>query len=202
MTKSSKLIAGAILVLALAILAATPQVPGAIFTRWFGYQAVVGYTQWAFVGTTTAKLSCGQIGGTGGLVGIRDFNDACLAEFPMSRTCSTTEFIESVQHYPFSSEESAWIRADFKPLATGANSFHALDASGMRADPDRMQCRGFYGGGLGITVNSHGSFSMESAGIERPVACCALIQVPEPAESSGLTMGILALGMLVRRRSQ
>lgn len=191
-----KALVGIMALAGLALLAGTPQVPGAIGTRWFGYDAVVGYTQWVLVGTTTSTHL--------GDAGVRTMNDACRAEFPMSRMCSSVEVIESVPTYPFSSSEAAWVR----PVLEGTDGNGAIiDSSGLPGSVNvaysyALSCGGWSGaaGGHGLVVDSGGSFQRGECYVARPVTCCALIQVPEPAQNSGLIMGIAALGLLRRRR--
>lgn len=185
----TKLIAGFIVVAGFILLAGTPQVPGAIATRWFGYDAIIGYTQWALVGTTTATLA--------GDAGVRAMNDACLAEFPMSRMCASVEVMETVPHYDFSSAEWAWLRPTPQPSGS-ANP--VVDISG-RYGGGNLNCESWNEPTSdGLVVNPNGSFQTRACYVPRPVACCALIQVPEPSQNSGLAMGIAALGLMNRRR--
>lgn len=196
---NKRLIAGAVTLAGLALLAGTPQVPGAISTRWFAgnlYEGVIGYTQWALVGTTSTTHL--------GDAGVRTTNDDCRAEFPMSRTCTSVEVMESVPSYAFSSAEAAWVR----PVLAGTSDGKVFDASlkGVNSTTiaeSNLSCDGWSDRtGIALAVDEAGGFEVLTCSTPRPVACCALIQVPEPSQNSGLVMGIAALSLLGQRRER
>ena len=127
----------------------------------------------------------------------------------MSRMCTPAEFQDSLGSYPFSSEEAAWSRPTFvHPNGPQSGLYFSLDTSGANASSPRNDQTSRYGWSQAaancqaLTVDPFGIMRVNSWTEPRPIACCALIQLPEPAKSSGITVGILALGMLVRPESQ
>lgn len=123
---------------------------------------------------------------TGG-VGVLGFTQACQAQFEASRMCTSSEVIGTVKLPAALPEGSAWVHPDFRPVATGTSSVTTtLDASGLESpggDAQRLSCIGWSangGGGYGLAVTSSGRFRAEPCQTTQPVACCALILVPEP----------------------
>jgi len=117
-------------------------------------------------------------GGNGGLLGM---NAACAATFAGSRTCTSTEVLETRNVPTITSNADAWVRPSFSPVATGGGAASvALDASGVAspnssngATADDLTCRGWIANGaLGLSVNKNGSFRLVGCDSSRPVACC------------------------------
>ena len=144
---------------------------------------------------------------TGG-AGVLGMLDACHADFPASRLCSSLDILNTEQRFPITTTERAWVRPVAQPHNSDSSdsrfSNTVLDASGVaypEADimSSSMSCRGWAtttSTVLGLTVSPGGSFGPRSCDVARPVACCTLIQVPEPSSSLGLGAGVATLAAL------
>lgn len=170
----------------------------------------VSHAAWTLVGTTTT-IHLGD-------AGVRTMSTACAAELPSSRMCTSDEVLNSQDIFPFSSTDAAWVRPSFQPVGAAVTSsasflkiIEVIDASGMSssqtgsasAGSTFMTCLGWSCASApysGLVVTPAGAFVTNACNVPRPVACCALIQVPEPSQNSGLAMGIAALGLLNRSR--
>lgn len=150
-----------------------------------------------------------------GDAGIRGMLDACHREFPSSRMCTSQEILETEYLFPIATTESAWVRpviVESSGDASASDEFRGLlDASGVmsrgRISDGSLSCRGWSStGGYGLTVSPEGAFRGwpsavgvgQDCNVARPVACCTLVQVPEPSAAVGFGAGAAGLAALSR----
>lgn len=120
---------------------------------------LVGFTSTTYTGDT----------------GVLGFTLACQAEFPGSRMCTTEEVMETTL-VPANPSSEAWVRPAFQ----GYSDPIALDASGFRAHPHELSCRGWASASsstyFGIYLDSSGHIKDSGACSQpRSVSCCALL---------------------------
>ena len=144
-----------------------------------------------FVGQTTATYTPG--GGPQSII------EHCQAEFPYSTPCTYREYYSSITFPPRDTGLTPWVDGEWKYPVPVSGSYPLGGAGNNCRDWFQVSWIGTVLDPVGQANEDPETRPCEEA---HPVACCATIFVPEPAESSGLTMGILGLGMLVRRRSQ
>lgn len=142
-----------------------------------------------------------------GNAGLFEMTRACQESFEASRVCTSEEVMSTVE-IPELSAQNAWVRPSFKPIGTGgpasladASGSASVDA-GAEALPGDLSCRGWTRTNdySGLTVNDDGGFQPQVCGASRPVACCALIRVPEPPLAAVQGGAVAALASLVRAK--
>lgn len=142
-----------------------------------------------------------------GNAGIFEMTRACQESFEASRVCTSEEVMDTVE-IPQLGAQNAWVRPSLKPIGTGGPATLA-DASGSGSGeagdqslPGDLTCRGWTRTNdySGLTVNNNGGFLPQVCGAARPVACCALIRVPEPPLAAIQGSAMAALASLVRAR--
>ena len=151
--------------------------------------------EFQIVGFTTAT--------TDGDVGVLGLSALCAAEFEASRVCSSLEAIRTAELPTIASVDWAWITASLQPAVPGSTAAPGqtigTDASGVTRDPNTFSCRGWktaIGADFGLGISPSGKFDELTCDIARPVACCALIPIPEPPTSMLLPSGALAVACL------
>jgi hypothetical protein len=142
-----------------------------------------------------------------GSSGIFRMTEACQVDFEASRICTSEEVMNTVT-IPELSAQNAWVRPAIKPIGAGVISIMA-DASGSdSADgrssslPGDLTCRGWTTNNdyRGLTVSNKGGFLTQKCDAGRPVACCAMIRVPEPPLAAIQGGAVAALAALARAR--
>ncbi len=168
----------------------------------------------AGVATTAGAQTCTKqfqlVGFTAGDLpsdtGVLGFTQACQAEFPASRMCSSVEVMQTVDMPVLPESTKAWVRPTFRPGGNGP----LLDASGTESQSSlTLSCRGwaYTGNGYaGLAVDGNGRFDSEGCINSFPVACCSLLAVPEPSMSllqgaAAATLGTLAAKRIPRSTS-
>ncbi len=144
--------------------------------------------QFQLVGFSSSTLN--------GNAGVFAMTKACQEDFPESRMCTSEEVMNTVT-IPSITAQNAWVRPAIRSIGTGGVAVLA-DASGRDSgiqagsDPSDLTCRGWTDNGFqGLTVTTSGGFVPQVCTARRPVACCALIRVPEPP-SAALHGGAMA----------
>ena len=131
-----------------------------------------GCSESQFVGFTTEAFDGGQ--------GVVTYTNACNSTFPGSHMCTSEEFLNTINFPAGISSSKGWIRPVFQPLVwsrTSSDLLIALDASGIKSDPQDLTCKGWGGnlGGTGLRVTGKGIFHTGNCitTSPSPVACCA-----------------------------
>lgn len=126
-----------------------------------------GQTLLRFIGVTAST----PLGNDGWL----NFNDRCEQEFgaafPGVRMCFSEEILRTpVGDWP-SIPSEAWVQ----PTLILLNGTHVLDISGVRSDVDNaLSCGGWrIGSGIGLALDTSGTYSTVTCGNRRAVTCCA-----------------------------
>lgn len=118
-----------------------------------------------------------------GAAGLLLMSRSCSIQYPASRMCSTTEVAQTAVFPDVGLPPStfAWVRSDKVSASLGSVS-GSLIIDAVQA----TSCRGWSTDEAtsdGLAVGGEGSFVERDCSSTIPVACCALIAVPEPPQS-------------------
>ena len=158
---------------------------------------LVPHVQMTLVGFSTAT--------TQGDAGVLGMTALCHADFAGSRMCTSEEVLNSEAIYPISTTEAAWVRPVYQPFVASSADYATLDASGNFKEipsgstfKSRLSntCAGWTTVEIydtGATVTPGGGFGEAACYELHPVACCKLIEVPEPSSSLSIGAGVIGL---------
>ena len=126
-----------------------------------------GQTLLRFVGVTASN----PLGNDGWL----NFNDRCEQEFGAAFSGVRMCFSEEIMRTPVASWPSIPSEAWVQPTLILLNETHAYDISGVRSTADEaLSCGGWrVGTGVGLALDTSGSYSTVTCGNRRAVTCCA-----------------------------